>query len=109
MCYVGARIPAGEGTILGLSPLKCIKLCKQQTPAAARGCRLVRRTSASCTAKARLRMDSPAAWLTGAGAAFRQKFLTMTCYNNLRLTRFIIVCNGMLHRFSVQGRPRDFG
>jgi len=38
--------PLGKGQFWGLSPpLKCIRLCKQHMPAAARGCRLVCRGS----------------------------------------------------------------
>ena len=60
-----ARIPSAEGTILGVVP--AIILWKQQTPAAARGCRLDRRASAS-RQNLGSRMDSPAAGVTSAGA-----------------------------------------
>ena len=58
-------------------PLKCSRLCKQQTPVAARGCGLIRRGSA-LPQKRGFRMDSPIMWVTSGGsdAAFRQHSLT---------------------------------
>jgi len=46
---------AGENFGGCTPPLKCIRLCKYQAPAAARGCRLVRRGQ-RVTAKARLQI-----------------------------------------------------
>ena len=62
--------PPRERGILGkevVPSLKCIRLCKQQMTAAARGCKLVRRGGAP-RRKRGFRMDSPFAWVTSAGA-----------------------------------------
>ena len=64
----GARMPHGKGQFWGIVPqFKCIRLCKQQMPAAARGYRFVRKGSSSLR-KRGFKMDSPAAGVTSAGA-----------------------------------------
>ena len=64
---MGTRIPPGVGANWGLSPtLKCITLCKQQTPQQNGAADLSAGDSAS-QRKHGFRMDSPAAGVTSAG------------------------------------------
>jgi len=74
MYWVWVRISPGEGAVLGVAAaVKCIRLRKQQTPAAAHG-------SASRPMRG-FRMDSPAAGVTdkcGGDVPFRRSSLTVT-------------------------------
>ena len=80
MYWVWVRISPGEGAVLGVAAaVKCIRLRKQQTPAAAHG-------SASRPMRG-FRMDSPAAGVTSARAMW--PFVKVfDCYDVMIKQRF---------------------